>query len=46
MMGYALTILPASEAAIIAYTMPVWTVLLAWPILRRAADARSASSRW
>jgi drug/metabolite transporter (DMT)-like permease len=33
MMGYALTILPASEAAILAYTMPVWTVLLAWPIL-------------
>ena len=33
MMGFALTILPASEAAIIAYTMPVWTTLLAWPIL-------------
>jgi drug/metabolite transporter (DMT)-like permease len=33
MMGYALTILPASEAAILAYTMPVWTVLLAWPVL-------------
>lgn len=33
MMGYALTILPASEAAIIAYTMPVWTALLAWPVL-------------
>jgi drug/metabolite transporter (DMT)-like permease len=33
MMGYALTVLPASEAAILAYTMPVWTVLLAWPIL-------------
>lgn len=33
MMGYALTILPASEAAIIAYTSPLWTALLAWPIL-------------
>lgn len=29
MMGFALTILPASEAAIIAYTSPIWTVLLA-----------------
>lgn len=25
--------LPASEAAIIAYTMPLWAVLFAWPIL-------------
>jgi drug/metabolite transporter (DMT)-like permease len=25
--------LPASEAALIAYTMPVWASLLAWPIL-------------
>jgi drug/metabolite transporter (DMT)-like permease len=33
MMGFALTILPASEAAIVAYTMPVWTVVLAGPIL-------------
>jgi drug/metabolite transporter (DMT)-like permease len=33
MMGYALTILPASEAAIIAYTSPLWTALLASPIL-------------
>ena len=33
MMGFALTILPASEAAIIAYTSPIWTVLLAAPIL-------------
>lgn len=33
MMGFALTILPASEAAIIAYTSPLWTTLLASPIL-------------
>lgn len=26
--------LKAGEAATIAYTMPVWTVLLAWPVLR------------
>ena len=32
-MGLALLWLPASEAALIAYTMPVWTSLLAWPIL-------------
>jgi drug/metabolite transporter (DMT)-like permease len=32
-MSYALLWLPASEAVVIAYTMPVWTVLLAWPLL-------------
>ena len=32
-MGLALMWLPASEAAVIAYTMPVWTALLAWPLL-------------
>ena len=32
-MGLALLWLPASEAAVIAYTMPVWTTLLAWPLL-------------
>lgn len=35
-MGFAtlgLTWLATSEAAIIAYTMPVWTALLAWPVL-------------
>jgi drug/metabolite transporter (DMT)-like permease len=32
-MGYALVFLPASEAIVIAYTMPVWTALLAWPLL-------------
>ena len=33
LMGFALVFLPASEAALIAYTMPVWASLLAWPIL-------------
>lgn len=32
-MGLALVWLPASECAVIAYTMPVWTALLAWPVL-------------
>jgi drug/metabolite transporter (DMT)-like permease len=32
-MGLALLWLPASEAALIAYTMPVWAALLAWPVL-------------
>src|SRR5215475_10712313 len=30
LMGLALLWLPASEAALIAYTMPVWASLLAW----------------
>src|ERR1700730_5132275 len=33
LMGLALLWLPAGEAALIAYTMPVWDSLLAWPIL-------------
>src|SRR5262249_16830582 len=32
-MSYALLWLPANEAVVIAYTMPVWTALLAWPLL-------------
>jgi drug/metabolite transporter (DMT)-like permease len=32
-MSLALVWLPASEAVVIAYTMPVWTALLAWPLL-------------
>ena len=31
--GLALIFLPATEAVLIAYTMPVWTVLFAWPVL-------------
>lgn len=33
LIGLALLWLPASEAAVIAATMPVWAALLAWPIL-------------
>lgn len=33
LMGLALLWLPASEAAVIAYTMPMWAALLAWPVL-------------
>src|SRR5690242_13186519 len=33
LMGFALVFLPASEAALIAYTMPIWAAVLAWPIL-------------
>jgi drug/metabolite transporter (DMT)-like permease len=33
LMGLALTWLPASETALIAYTMPVWASILAWPVL-------------
>jgi drug/metabolite transporter (DMT)-like permease len=29
----SLLYLPASEAVLIAYTLPVWTVILAWPVL-------------
>jgi drug/metabolite transporter (DMT)-like permease len=33
LMGLALLWLPAGETALIAYTMPVWAALLAWPVL-------------
>jgi drug/metabolite transporter (DMT)-like permease len=33
LMGLALLWLPASETALIVYTMPVWASLLAWPVL-------------
>src|SRR3979411_699383 len=33
LMGLALLWLPASEAALIAYTMPVWAWVLAWVVL-------------
>jgi len=33
LMELALLWLPASETALIAYTMPVWASLLAWPVL-------------
>ncbi len=43
MMGLAtlaLLWLQASEAVIVAYTMPIWTTLLAWPILGERPSAR------
>src|SRR5437660_1824293 len=33
LMGLALLLLPAREARLIAYTMPVWASIMAWPIL-------------
>jgi drug/metabolite transporter (DMT)-like permease len=33
LMGLALLWLPASETALIAYTMPIWAAMLAWPVL-------------
>src|SRR6202046_8614 len=33
LMGFALVFLPAGEAALVAYTMPVWASILASPIL-------------
>ena len=33
LIGLALLWLPAGEAAMIAYTMPVWASMLAWPLL-------------
>ena len=33
LMGLALLWLPASEAVLIAYTLPIWASLLAWPAL-------------
>ncbi len=33
LMGLALVYLPASEVAVMAYSMPVWASVLAWPIL-------------
>src|SRR6201991_4189387 len=33
LIGLALLWLPASETALIAYTMPVWAAIIAWPVL-------------
>ncbi len=37
---FALLWLSASEAAITCYTMPIWTTLLAWPLLGERPTAR------
>jgi drug/metabolite transporter (DMT)-like permease len=39
LMGIALLWLPAGEAAMVAYTMPVWASVLAWPILGERPNA-------
>ncbi|MBC7434243.1 MAG: DMT family transporter [Rubritepida sp.] len=46
-MGFAtfgLVWLGAGEAAILAYTVPVWTALLAWPVLGEAPSARRVAA--
>ena len=37
---YGLTWMGAAEAAIVAYTVPVWTALFAWPVLGERPSAR------
>ena len=37
----AMKYLPISEAALLAYTMPIWTMLFAWPILGERPTSRS-----
>ena len=44
-MGYALVFLPASEAAVIAYTKPLWTALFAWPLLGERMTLSAGRSR-
>jgi drug/metabolite transporter (DMT)-like permease len=43
-MSFALLWLPASEAVVIAYTMPVWTALLAWPLLGERLTLRRVTA--
>jgi drug/metabolite transporter (DMT)-like permease len=38
--GLSLLFLSASEAVLIAYTMPIWTVVLAWPVLGERPTVR------
>jgi EamA-like transporter family. len=40
LMGIALLWLPAGEASMVAYMMPVWASLLAWPILGERPTTR------
>ncbi|WP_322517294.1 DMT family transporter [Rhodopseudomonas palustris] len=39
-MGLALLWMPAGETAVIGYSMPVWTALLAWPLLGERPTGR------
>jgi len=40
LIAYGLTLLPAGRSAILAYTMPLWAVLLSVPLLRERLTAR------
>jgi drug/metabolite transporter (DMT)-like permease len=44
LIGLALLWLPAGEAVLIAYTMPVWASILAWPILGERPNLRRVIS--
>ena len=46
LMGLALLWLPASEAALIAYTMPVWASILAWPVLGERPTVLRTLALW
>ena len=41
---FGLVWLGAGEAAILAYTVPVWTALLAWPVLGEAPSGRRVAA--
>jgi len=38
----ALVLLPASEAVIVTYTLPIWAALIAWPVLGETPTLRSS----
>ena len=40
----AMKYLPISEAALLAYTMPIWTMLLAWPVLGERPTLRGVAA--
>jgi drug/metabolite transporter (DMT)-like permease len=42
LIGYGLTLMPSGRAAILAYTMPLWTVLLSVPLLHERLTRRRA----
>lgn len=43
LIGYGVSMLPAGRSAILAYTMPLWTVLLSALVLREHLTARKAT---
>lgn len=40
----AMKYLPISEAALLAYTMPIWTMLFAWPVLGERPTLRGVAA--